>query len=82
MIVLLVCLEMFREVRDPRGQNRYLDFGRADVSFADCEFADQLGFFAGTYRHRFLLCVGARAGMSSSMRRLLFCGQSTDAERI
>jgi hypothetical protein len=55
MIVFLVCLEMFGQIADPFGQNRYLHFGRTRVLVIYLKPADQflLGFLGNA--HNFLL---------------------------
>src|SRR6056297_3433509 len=67
VVVLLVGLEVLGQRRDPRGQDRHLDIGRAGIAVLRREFLDDLRLFFSRYRHRGLLFwVMAQAGMSSS----------------
>src|SRR6056297_506209 len=67
VVVFLVGLEVLGQRRDPRGQDRHLDIGRAGIAVLRREFLDDLRLFFSRYRHRGLLFwVMAQAGMSSS----------------
>jgi hypothetical protein len=51
MVVLLVNLEMLREIVDPRGKQGHLDIGRTGVLLVQLELLHQRSFFATIERH-------------------------------